>query len=475
MADTAAAALAKVRVPPHVPGQYEFACRVTGTVDVEDADSAKKTVVYYAYEVVVTRLGKCHRFPSDAATSSLFQKRWSEIDAFDADWRRTIGVQPEDHAKNPLHDEIGLKTSEKWSAPLRSSQAIKEKRTALLEKYIGECMSEPLLHRPLAKFLGVPFHILSPPTPEELRASSESDVSAAPRPSSVEAPLSYTKRKIKPKPKKAEPEPDEEMEEEVAAVPTQTEAASSSPSAASVAASAPGASAAAHSSTVAFSADHGPAGPASVRVPTQYKSDGHTPNPKWHGPSLAEWARLDVGVDLLKLPHGTGLFDRPKVRRFRLLPFDSPDAQAKLKEAKQTKRGKMYEFISGQSFLLTWSSSKSDVLDTFFVLGDVDIAWAATFDQSAPESHFHLHKAYQSAEQAALSFTVRYRDGLAMKTVDLIAARKDEFDLWRKALTYVRWKETAVCTAEPPPLRERVAAAAAAAAAAALPSTPKHI
>jgi hypothetical protein len=452
---------ASQRGPPHMPGQYEFAFAVTGTVDVEDA-STKQSACYYPYEVKITRLGKVSRFPSDAATASLFQKRWSEIDAWDEEWKKTIGV--DEHGKNALHEEIGLKKSEKFSAPFRSKQAVREARTALLTKYIHDCMSSPALHRSLSKFLGVPLNILAPPTKEELAAADAAATPTGPRPSTVDPPLSYTKRKIKARPKRAEPEVEEEYEEE-AVVPNAASSPAPAAASGSHASSAAGHGAAAGaSSSAAAAACSSVASPSAHRVPTQYKQDGSTPNPNWHGPSLVEWARLDAGVELLKLPHSTGMFSGAKTRRFRLLSFDSPDAQAKLAKAKETKAGKYLSYISPRSFLLLWSSSKSDVLDTFFVLGDPDLPWQATFDQSGEEGQFVRGKQKQpwhTEEQARVSFTVRYRDGMALKTVDVVAPSKEDFELWVRALTYVRWRETGLCAAEPPPASERAAVVAA--------------
>lgn len=399
------------RMPPSTP-RYEFTFRVTRALDLVDATS-RKSVTYYFYEVRVKRIDRgvqrTHVFPASELDAVRFKKRWSELDAFDHTWPLTIARRED--GTNPLHDEIALdpyKVS-KLTAPIMLRSAVRPRRSTRFTNYINACMSDARLHRVLARFLSVPIDVLSPDGEDPI----DEPVGGV---TVDEAPIMYTPRKVRRVVRNAS-DPD-------------------APSRLTVPGSTPGVASATRSRPPS-------------RAANQYMRDG-TPNKLWSGPTADEWSRLERGLELLKLPHSA--LAKPKPRLFSLLPLygggsATAKAQSKVKEARRTRRASgAFDTLSPRGYVLTWDSTKSDVLDTFFLLGERAQPWRVVYGQTAGQfarakkdskgiSVFSLH------ESRSCTILWKPRSDAPEKSLDLIAHDDDEFDLLRRALTYVEWLE----------------------------------
>jgi hypothetical protein len=447
-----------LRVPPS-SSSYSFTFTCPRTVDVE-VDG--KNVVYYEYEVTIKRGEKTHEYGGEGNVK--FRKRWSELDAFDADWAQRIGKEGD---SNPLHDEIRLDPfglSKYLKGPLSSSSSLKPKRQLRFVEYINACMSEGKMHRELARFLGVPLEILAPPTKgsEEEggkggKNGAKGGTGGATADADDDAPLHYTRRKIKPKAKRCTADSDDE-DGPYDLVPSPAAASSPAGASASVVEKSAGKAVTPADSGASGSGAASPGGARSspltttpikqIKVPSQYLKDSVTPNPKWPGPLPGDWFRLQ-SLPLLKLPHATGfLGGKAKVRKFGFFPLQHEKAQALIKAAKKEEKKKPgFSFFDGleeKAWVLMYDSSK-DALESIFILGDPNIPWSVFYDQS--EGQFSKQKKDEKtgktmySDQAALSLTIRYRDGSQLRTLDLIAEKEEDYLLLKKALTYIQWVE----------------------------------
>ena len=401
--------------------KFDFNFTVPRTFDVVDKD-ANKTVVYYEFELTINRtdrgVARTHVFTGEER----FRKRWSELDAFDKEWSAYLLKQ--DPSCGDLIQDLRLDPFKisKLTGPLMPNSSVKPKRQQRFAEYVNACMSESRLYHHLARFLNVPLEVLAPPfgwdaevAKSDVGAGSSAAASASDAVDDLDdKPLQYTHRKVRRK------KVDDDDGVDISSV--------------------------ALSSPVAINSSVSPVSPVpSGGSASMYRRDGVTPNPNWNGPTKEEWGKL-TNIGLLKLPHSSGFLksSKPKLRHFNLLPLHDSKAQALITEGRKDKRSTMFDSLHPDAYLFTYDSNK-DVFDSIFLLGDPNVSWSVTFDQSSGQ-FAKLSKESKSGEspyhdQASLSLTITYQQG---KTLDLIAKNEEDYLLVKNGLNFIRWRQDGI-------------------------------